>query len=80
MFESDMKSIEHKCTLSAQRRLVITDRTFYSGVGVEPQDYRYFLQCNVRALSHKVKCSCSVQRIRMNMAVVRVNFLSRRIC
>ena len=41
IFEPDTKSIERKHTLSAQHRLIITDRTFCNGVGGGPQDYRH---------------------------------------
>jgi len=43
MFESDTKSIQHEHTLSAQRRLIKKHRMFHNGIGVEPQDYGYFL-------------------------------------
>ena len=42
IFEPDMKSIEHKHTLSAQHRLIITDREhFVSALVVGPQEHRY---------------------------------------
>jgi len=43
------KPIEHKHTLSAQRRLTITDtESFATVLGLGPQDYRHFLNTIVR--------------------------------
>jgi len=41
IFESDAKSIQHKRTLSAQHRWIITDtERFVTALLVGPQDYR----------------------------------------
>jgi len=43
------------------------NRTFYNGVGGRTSGLQTNNKhCNVRALSHKVKCDCSVRRIRTN--------------
>jgi len=43
MFEPDTKSVEHKHTQSAQRRLIKTDtERFITALEEEPQDYRHF--------------------------------------
>jgi len=44
MFEPDTKPIEHKHTVYAQGRLILTDtERLVTALGAEPQDYRHFL-------------------------------------